>query len=192
MRASFIALVVAVCACSPLRAGPKETAEAEASLRLHLALQQAVGRDAALAPRPADGVVVKRPDYATAYYQSIKDGKPLVIHVNGFDCKDACKECLAAGACLTCDAAEILGDSTPRMILAAPTGGKLLKANEWRTAPTAGQIKAAIGECSENCPNGACAPGQSCGSSGGPVQSFGGGCANGQCSPASGFRLLRR
>lgn len=165
--------------------------DADFKFQLELAKAKAKGRSATVAREIV--AAPARPDYATAYYQSMRDGKPLVIHVNGFDCKDACKECLASGSCRTCDAAEILGDSTPRLILAAPTGGKLLKANEWRTGPTAKQIKAAIGDCADDCPNGVCAPGQSCGVGGGPSQSFGGSCANGQCSPANGgFRFLRR
>lgn len=176
MRASITALAVTLCSLATSWAGPKEDAEAQASLRLHLALQKQP-------PAVAVKETKSRPDYATAYYQSMKDGKPLVIHVGNFDCRDACKECLAKGACRTCDATEIFGDSTPRLILASPTGGKLLKTNEWRTVPTASQIEAAIGDCA----NGVCAPIQSSG----PVQSFGG-CANGQCAPASGYRFLRR
>lgn len=144
MRAlSITALAAALLSAAYLQAGPREDAQARAALELSLALQRSPKTDR-LSVSPPAPVMPARDSYATAYYAALKSGKPLVIHVAGFDCRDACTECLASGKCLTCDAAELYGDSTPRMILASPTNGKLVFVQEWKTAPDSKALQRSV------------------------------------------------
>lgn len=149
---SIIALAIALCATAPLSAGEREDAEARAALELSLA----IGRGKA--PAPANHA--KRPDYSTAYYAALKSGKPLIIHVGGFDCLEACKACVHSGECLTCDAVAILDSKAPRMILAIPVGDKLLFSREWKAVPTQAEISTALKRAAELCAAGECLPGR--------------------------------
>lgn len=131
MKSASLTILATLFLATGTQAGPKEDAQARAALELSLALgkQQAVKQT--------------RPDYSAAYAMAIKDGAPLLIHVGGFDCQHGCKD---SGA-RVCDADEVFGDKTPRLILAAPSGGKLLFVREWRAVPKSDAIKAAVAAC---------------------------------------------
>lgn len=149
MRVTTLAILAAFSICSlAAQAGPREDAEARAALDLALALQRS-----SPAPQPVAAHKAERMSFADAYAVALRDGKALVIHVNDFDCKDACKECLATGECRACNAAEVGGDSTQRMILAYPSRGRLYKAAEWRRVPSAAEVKA---ELAKICAGGSC------------------------------------
>lgn len=192
-HASLLASLSLLCLTVPAQAGPREDADARTALELQLALQR-VPKTQTVKPLPAP-----KPDYATAYAAALTAGKPLVVHVAGFDCKDCCRECAESGACKVCQSGPMFGDSTPRMILAKPSGIGFVFVREWKTPPSQATLKTALGACSADCPNGQCSPGNcadcpNCVPATKGISTFdAGGCSSGQCGQSSGgFRLFRR
>lgn len=132
------------------QADPKKEASAKASISLAIAL------DSKATPVCPDcgcgcidgqpcrckkkGTPTKRQSYGDGIRESLRTGKPLIVHVGGLDCGNVCQEVDA----VTCESPIAFGDSTPRLVLLVNSGGTLRFVGEWKGAPAASTIKQAI------------------------------------------------
>jgi hypothetical protein len=136
MRALLLLSLVALVPAATVQAGEKENADARAALELSLALSKSSMAVKPLAPHAA-----KRIDFEAAYAVSMRTGKPMLLHVGGFDCADVCKEC---HDCIHADAATVKGDATPRLIVAYPSGEWLAVQREFRRVPKLAEVRAEL------------------------------------------------
>lgn len=137
MRAILLFSIVAFVPAATAQAGPKDDAEARAALELSLALSK---------PVPKIGTVahpVKRLTFEAAYAESRRTGSPVLLHVGSFDCGGVCRECHGDG-CIHAEAASVKGDSTPRLIVAYPSGEWLAVQRTFTVVPKLSELRAEL------------------------------------------------
>lgn len=126
----------------------------EAAFKFQLELSKAKAAKQ-LVREPLPMPKAERLEWGAAYSQSLKAGKPVLLRVGNFQCGETCEHC---SGFLLSDIGSFFNDSTPRLILAYPSGGKLFKGHEWTSVPTVKEVEQVAARFSTciNCPKGKC------------------------------------
>jgi hypothetical protein len=135
-RWALVVGALAVLSSSATAEDDGEAARAKAKAALALALAE----EPVQAPSPQP----KQPepenlfiDYSKAYELAAKTNRPVMVHVGGFDCGDACS---GEKRLIRTKTASLFGDSTPRMALFSPKLGRVELIEEWLAKPTAAEL----------------------------------------------------